>query len=163
MNKASWAKTTVVTPFGTFQFMPFGLKNAGATFQRIMDQIVGDLDFVFIYLHDILISLGTESEFFASELEFLGHIIKVNGIRPSPKHTAAVRDYPAPRSKEDISKFLGLLNFFRSFLPDATLLLQPMTSLMKKSAVFVWEKSQQVAFQQAKQALLNAVTLLYCA
>ena len=72
---------------------------------------------------------------------------------------AAVRDYPAPRSKEDISKFLGLLNFFRSFLPDAALLLQPLTSLMKKSAVFVWEKGQQEAFQQAKQALLNAVTL----
>ena len=186
VNKASQAKTAVVTPFGTFQFnfMPFRLKNAGATFQRLMDQIFGDLDFVFIYLDDILISSETEgkhcrrlqevfkrlskaglainlpkSKFFAAELEFLGHVIDADGIRPFQKHTAAVRDYPAPRSKEDISKFLGILNFFRSFLPDAALLLQPLTSLMKKSAVFVWEKGQQEAFQQAKQALLNAVTL----
>ena len=69
------------------------------------------------------------------------------------------RDYPAPHSKEDISRFLGLLNFFGSFLPDAALPLQLLTSLMKKSAVFVWEKDQQDAFQQAKKALLNAVTL----
>ena len=64
VNKASWAKTAVVTPFGTFQFnfMPFGLKNAGSTFQRLMDQNFGDLDFVFVYLDDILISSGTEEE-----------------------------------------------------------------------------------------------------
>ena len=64
VNKASRAKTAVVTPFGTFQFnfMPFGLKNAGSTFQRLMDQIFGDLDFVFVYLDDILISSGTEEE-----------------------------------------------------------------------------------------------------
>ena len=164
--------------------MPFGLKNVGATFQRLMDSIFGDLDFVFIYLDDILISAENEeehsrhlrkvfkrlskaglainpakSEFFTSELEFLGHVVSASGIRPSPKHTAAVRDYPPPRSKEDISKFLGLLNFFRSFLPEAAGILQLLTSLMKKSAVFTWEKEKQEAFQQAKQALLNAVTL----
>ena len=82
-----------------------------------------------------------------------------SGIRPSPKHTEAVRDYPPPRSKEDISKFLGLLNFFRSFLPEAAGILQPLTNLMKKSAVFTWGKEQQEAFQRAKQSLLNAVTL----
>ena len=137
--------------------------------------------FVFVYLDDILINSGTEeehcrrlrevlaslainlpkSDFFASE--FLRYAIDANDIRPSPKHITAVQDYPAPRSKEDISRFLGLLNFLSSLLPNTAMLLQPLTSLMKKSAVFVWEKSQQVAFQQAKQALLNAVTLLYCA
>ena len=85
-----------------------------------MDQIFGDLDFVFVYLDDILISSGTEEEhcrhlqevfkhlskaglainmpkskFFALELEFLGHVINAEGIRPLPKHTAAVRDDPA--------------------------------------------------------------------
>ena len=72
---------------------------------------------------------------------------------------AAVRDYPLPKSKEDISKFLGLLNFFRSFLPEAAGILQPLTSLIKKSATFTWGQEQQEAFQQAKKALLNAVTL----
>ena len=72
-----------------------------------------------------------KSKFFAAELEFLGHVIDADGIRPFQKHTAAVRDYPAPGSKEDISKFLGLLNFYRSFLPEAALLLQLLTSLMK--------------------------------
>ena len=64
VDNSSRAKTAVVTPFGTFQFnfMPFGLKNTGATFQRLMDSIFGDLDFVFIYLDDILISSETEAE-----------------------------------------------------------------------------------------------------
>ena len=64
VNKASPAKTAVVTPFGTFQFnfMPFGLKNAGATIQKLMDKILGDLDFSFVYLDDILISSVMEEE-----------------------------------------------------------------------------------------------------
>ena len=64
-----------------------------------------------------------------------------------------------PKSKEDISKFLGLLNFFRSFLPEAAGILQPLTSLMKKSATFTWGQEQQEAFQQAKKVLLHAITL----
>ena len=53
-----------MTPFGTFQFnfMPFGLKNAGATIQKLMDKILGDLDFSFVYLDDILISSGNEED-----------------------------------------------------------------------------------------------------
>ena len=150
-----------------------------------MDHIFWNLDFVSVHLDDILISSGTEEEhckhlrevfdrphkgglainlpkfeFFASELEFLGHVIDASGIRPSPKHTAAVRDYPAPRLKEEISRFLGLLNFFRSYLPNAALLLQPLASLMKKSTLFVWGKRiKKKSFSQAKRALLNAITL----
>ena len=98
-------------------------------------------------------------EICTSELEFLGQVMDASGIRPSPKHTAAVRDYPAPHSKEEISRFLGLLNFFQSFFPNATLLLQPLTSLMNKSAVFALGEDQQNLFKQAKRALLNALPL----
>ena len=140
-----------------------------------MDQFFGDLDFVFVYLDDILISSGTKEEhcrhlyevfghlskaglainlpkskFSAYELEFLGHLITLTASGPL-QSTWQQYEITLPHA---ISRF-----FFRSFLPNAALLLQPLTSLIKKSAVFVWEKSQQDAFQQAKQALLNAVTL----
>ena len=156
----------------------------GATFQRLMDQIFGDFDFV--YLYDFLISSGTQeehckhlgkvwdrlskaglainlpkSEFCTSELEFLRHVVDASGHQTLSKHTTVVRDYPAPHLKEDISRFLGLLNFCQSFLPNAGLLLQPLTSLLKISADFVLEKDQQNSFQQAKRALLNTVTLQY--
>ena len=64
VNKARRDKPAVVTPFGTFQlnFMPFGFKNAGATFQRLMDEIFGDFDLVFVYLDYILISLKAKQE-----------------------------------------------------------------------------------------------------
>ena len=126
VNKASRAKTVVVTPFGTFQFnfMPFRLKNT-ATLQRLMDQIFGDLDFVFVYLDDILISSGTEEEHCRHLHEVFGCLSKAglainlpkskflptnssssgtlsdvdtDVIRPSPKHVITL-----PRAQRKIS------------------------------------------------------------
>lgn len=100
-------------------------------------------------------------EFFATKLEFLSHVVNTSRIKPLswPKYTAAIQDYPTPCSKEEISIFLRLLNFFRSFSPAAALLLQPLTNLMKKKALFVWGKEQRDSFDQAKEALLNSVGL----
>ena len=109
--------------------MPSGFKNAEATFQRLMDQIFGD--FVFVYLDDILISLGTEeenraylrkvfkrlqpagltvhlskSQFFITELEFLGHTTEAHGIKLSQKHMTVIRNYQVPQIREDISHVL---------------------------------------------------------
>ena len=124
--------------------MPFGLKNAGATFQRLMEKIMEGLDFVFVYLDDILISsvdkdehrhhlrevfnllhiagltinMG-KSEFYKENLNFLGFNISKAGLWPNHKHTEAVRTYLAPRNKEDIASFTGLVNFFRSCIPKA--------------------------------------------
>ena len=111
----TWRLLTYLEPFGPFQFnfMPFGLKNAGATFQRLMDKLMEGLDFVFVYLDDILISSVVEaehckhlregfrrlhlasfltinmgkSEFYKENLDFLGFNITKVGLRPNHKHT----------------------------------------------------------------------------
>ena len=115
VNKPSWAKTAVVTPFVTFQcnFMPFGLKHVGETFQRLMDQIFGVFDFDFVYLYDFLISSGTQEEhckhlgkvwdrlskaglaidlpksgFCTFELEFLRPVVEASGHQTLSKDTA---------------------------------------------------------------------------
>ena len=121
-------KTAISTPFGLYQFrrMPFGLRNAGATFQRLMDSIFQDFDFVFIYLDDVLIASKTVAEhrkhlglffdrlekhglflqvskcqFGVQELEFLGHLVNKDGIKTVPKKVEAIRDYPEPVDAKD--------------------------------------------------------------
>ena len=129
--------------------MPFSLKNAGATIQRLMDKIMEGLDFVFVYFDDNFISSVDEdehrhhlwevfnrlhltgltinignSEFYKENLDFLDFNISKAGLRPIHKHTKAVCTYPAPGNKEDIAQFTGLVNFFRSCIPKAAQLLQ---------------------------------------
>ena len=119
-------KTAIITPFGIFEFLrlPFGLRNAGNTFQRMMDQILGNLPYCFVYINDILvfssnlsshvqhlkdvlelcrvqgltIGLG-KCEFAVPETEFLGHRLTSSGLHPLPKHTTAISDFPPPLDK----------------------------------------------------------------
>ena len=114
---------------------------------------------VFNRLHKAGLAINLpKSEFFATELEFLGHVVNASSIKVSPKHAAAIQDYPTPCSKEEISRFLSLLNFFWSFLPEAILLLK--TLMMKKKALFLRGKGQQNSFNQAKEALLNSAAFV---
>jgi hypothetical protein len=132
-------KTAITTPFGLYQFrrMPFGLRNAGATFQRLMDSIFQEFDFVFVYLDDVLIASKSKEEhrrhlslffdrlekhglflqaskcqFGVEELEFLGHLVNKEGIKTVPKKVEAIRDYPEPIGAKDpvqaMERFLGM-------------------------------------------------------
>ena len=81
------------------------------------------------------------------------------GLQPNHKQTKAVRTYPATPNKEDIVRFTGLVNFFMACIPKAAKLMQLLTDLMRKSAVFRWSESQNKAFLDTKQALVNATTM----
>lgn len=118
-------KTAVITPFGLYEFtvITFGLTNAGQTFQRFLHQVLRGLDFVFSYIDDILIASATLEEhekhlrivfkrlsdaslrlnvdkcqFGFTEIEFLGHIINRNGIRPTLDKVEAISKFPRPKT-----------------------------------------------------------------
>lgn len=137
MNPADIQKTAVVTPFGLFEFtkMQFGLCNASQTFQRYMDHIFRDLDFVTAYIDDLCISsksmpehiqhlktvferlkkyglvINVDKCVFAQEsVEFLGHIINAKGVAPLNQRVQAVLDYKAPVTVADLRRFLALIN-----------------------------------------------------
>jgi hypothetical protein len=131
--------------------MSFGLKNAGQTFQRLMDKVGAGLDFVFIYLDDILVASKDEREHKVhlhlilerlreyglvlnlekcelgrNSVEFLGHKISLTGVQPVLKHLAVIQQYGRPVDRKTLQSFLGLVNFYRCFIPGAAGLLKPL-------------------------------------
>jgi len=187
MSAADVEKTAIVTPFGLFEyiFMPFGLSNAAQTFQRLMDGLFRKLPFVFTYLDDHLIASksmeaheGHLKVFFqvlqenglvinpakcvfgASSLKFLGHLVDSKGITPLPKHVAAVQDFLPPRDVKQLQRYLGLINFYRRFLPGIAGILQPLTDLLRGSPKeLLWSPAAAAAFEGSKAALVAAVPL----
>ena len=153
MAEDSIAKTAIATSFGLWEFlrMPFGLKNAAQTFQRLMDSIFQHLDFVFVYLDDILVASKSPVEhcnrlrqiftllssngliiqkskciFGVQELEYLGHLITVEGVRPLPSRIEVIRNFPTPDSRSSLQRFLGMINFYHRFLPTIASQLVPL-------------------------------------
>lgn len=184
-------KTAITTPFGLFEFlrMPFGLKNAAQTFQRFIDTVLRGLPFAFAYIDDILVASATEdqhvdhlrqvfhrlqehgivinvqkSEFGKKSLEFLGHHISAEGTSPLPAKVHAVQEFPRPDSIKQLRRFLGLVNFYRRFVPSCAALLRPLEDLLKKSRTSTplhWSDETQAAFESVKTALANATMLAH--
>ena len=140
-------KTAFSTPHGHYEFvrMPFGLCNAPATFQRLMDHTLTGLQGteMFVYLDDIVLYASsltehlikfkklahrlreanlklqpTKCKFLHKEVAYLGHIITEEGVKPDLGKIQAVRNYPAPSTPKGIKQFLGLTGYYRRFIPE---------------------------------------------
>ena len=138
LNESDIPKTAVTTPFGLFEFlfMPFGLNTAPQTFQRFMDSIFWDLDFVFSYIDDLLIASSSPEEhlhhlrivfehlakyglaiqpenceFGRSELSFLVRHVSASGTRPLSERVQAVQEFPQTKILSDLMRYLGLIHY----------------------------------------------------
>ena len=181
-------KTAFRTPFGHFQFKVLieGLTNAPATFQTVMNSIFSPYlkKFVVVYLDDILIFSKSEEEhqahvrlvldvlrrekfyvtqakshFAQTEIQYLGHIVNSQGIRPDPKKVSSVQSWPVPKNVHDVRSFLGLCNYFRKFIEHYSSIAVPLTNLTKKSVGWDWTGRCQDAFEKLKRSLLEAPLL----
>ncbi len=181
-------KTAVTTPFGLFDFlrMPFGLRNTAQTFQRFINQVLHGLPFCYPYIDDLLIASSSREEhmehlhcvlqrlddhgilinihksvFGVPSLDFLGYHVDSTGIRPLENKIQAVREFPRPTSKRKLREFLGLVNFYRRFIPNAANLLHPLNRLLSGASpkVLVWSEDATTAFTAVKTALANATLL----
>lgn len=187
MAPSSIAKTAIITPFGLWEFlrMPFGLKNAAQAFQRLMDGILRDIPFTFVYVDDILVASHSYDEhtehlrqlfqllsanglvinkskcvFGASELDFLGHRVTTQGICPLPDRIAALRDSAAPTDRTSLQRFLGMMNYYHRFIPHVADILAPLHAQASgKGQTIEWSAECQTAFEKAKEALSKAVLL----
>jgi hypothetical protein len=182
-------KTTFTTPWGTFEYlrMPFGLSNAGATFQRAMDYafrgLIGKL--IEIYQNDLTvfskdgkthinhlrqvldrcrefgISLNpTKSVFGVTEGKLLGHIISKEGVKLDPERVEAIGKVPLPLTKKTLQSFLGQTNFVHRFIPNYAEIMKPIYKLLKKDVKFEWKKQSRQAFELLKLPYVKLPSLL---
>ncbi len=185
-------KTAVTTPFGLFEFnyMSFGLCNAAQTFQRFIDEVTRGLDFCYAYIDDILIASRDEAEhiqhlrqlftrlqdngvvvsaskcvFGKSEVQFLGYIVDRNGTRPQLSKVDAIKNFPKPKTVQELRRFLGLANFYRRFVQKAALISAPLNSFLKNKAkpkdTIQWTPEADTAFQNLKHAIADAALLAH--
>ena len=180
-------KTAVITPFGLFIFprTPFGLKNAGQDFQRMMDELLGDLPFAFVYLDDILVFSKTEQEHYdhlkqifdilsanglvvnkakcvlgVSELDFLGFHVDANGVTPLPEKVEAIRATKSPTTVKELQRFNGMVGYYRRFVQKAAHHMDHLfEALVGKPKKLNWTSECEQSFNAIKEALANAAML----
>ncbi|GBG78194.1 hypothetical protein CBR_g26227 [Chara braunii] len=101
-----------------------------------------------------------KSEFFLSEISFLGYIVTVEGLKPDPRKVAAVREAPAPVTLTQVQAFLGLASYYRRFIRSFACLAKPLTNLLKKEEQLIWTPECKAAFRTLKEALTSAPVLV---
>lgn len=192
VNPEDISKTAIATPFGLYEFpyMTFGLRNAGQTFQRFVDEMLRGLDFCYPYIDDYLIFSQNEEQhklhlrevftrlqnygmvintakcvFGASEVTFLGYLISANGTIPLPAKVQSIQDFPAPRTVKELRRFLGMLNFYRRFIPNAAQHQAPLNALLegsvKGSHPVSFTAEEHEAFSACKEGLCKATLLAH--
>ncbi len=182
-------KTAVVTPFGLFEFlrMPFGLRNAAQSFQRLMDTVCHGLEFVYAYIDDVLVASKNKEahtqhlrqlfqrfqehglvvnvakcQFGRDTLDFLGHRITPEGIRPLPDRVDAIMQLDQPPTVKKLQEFVGMVTFYRRFLPAAAQIMSPLFEALKgKPKTLIWSDTMAQAFRATKKALADATLLTH--
>lgn len=190
LNPADREKTAFSSNFQHFEFvrMPFGLKGAPSTFQRVMNSVLTGLQGIrcFVYMDDVVVyaknladhdskireifdrlsfhNLKLQPEkcnFLQKEISYLGHLICDTGIKPDPSKIEAVQNFPTPKIPQHIKSFLGLAGYYRRFISDFSGISKPLTSLLKKNTTFTWDALCDEAFRKLKEALTTAPILAY--
>ena len=188
LNPDDKAKTAFSDGTFLWQFrrMPYGLKTAGATYQRMVNFILSPVlgKHTMAYLDDIVVhsscfdqhvndvnetlKLLTDAGFklnpskcnvAVSQLKLLGFIVSESGVAPDPDKVKSINEMPAPRNVKEVRRFLGMCSFFRRHIKGFASIAAPLSSLTRKDKTFAWDESCNSAFNQLKQALITAPVL----
>ncbi|XP_076062441.1 uncharacterized protein LOC143037773 [Oratosquilla oratoria] len=186
LSERSRAISAFITPEGLYQFtvLPFGLRNAPATFQRLMNIVTAGLVGVRCYLDDLVVfsdSWGehvdrlralfavlaahsltvnlAKSEFGHARITFLGHVVGKGEVQPIAAKITAILQYPAPSDKKGVMRLLGMVGYYRRFCPNFSSVVAPLTDLLSTKTSFKWTQACQDSFESVKALLANAPVL----
>ena len=183
-------KSAFITRSGLFQFkvLPFGLCNATATFERLMELVMAGLQWkiCLIYLDDIIVYGKTfeqelerlkevflrlrkanlklkvkKCELFQQSVSFLGHIVSKDGISADPEKVQAVKSWPSPNSVTEVRSFLGFCSYYRKFVKGFADIASPLHKITEKGRKFEWTDECQDAFESLKDILTSTPILAY--
>ncbi|GFX35246.1 retrovirus-related Pol polyprotein from transposon 297 [Trichonephila clavipes] len=181
-------KTAFTCPFGIYKFtrMPFGLRNAPATFQRLIDKFRSGLNNVLAlsYLDDIIILSPTfqkhlsdleqvfkrislfklnanreKFNFRCKKVKYLGHYITKEGISVDPQKTVLITDMSSPTSVKQIQSFVQTCSWYRRYIPNFSQIAKLLTDLTKKNSMWKWGSEQEEAFRDLKLKLASPPVL----
>ena len=181
-------KTAFTTGRGLHQFrvMAMGLKNAGGTFQRLMELVLAGLDTrtCLVYLDDIILFNKTEHEHLAtlkdvferirgaglklkpqkchlakSEVTFLGHSVSEAGVKPDPRNIDKVLTWPEPADDSEMNSFLGLCGYYANFIEGYAEISRPLRNAALTPGKLVWTAEMRQAFTQLKSILASPPVL----
>ena len=182
LTPRSRAITTFTTPDGIFRFkrLFFGIKCAPEMFQRIMQSLLQGIPNVRVFFDDIIVFskslsdhkihvaqvidalvksglvLNREKSIFGvKQITFLGHRLAKNEIRPTEDNAETIRKFSIPSSKQELQSFLGLTNYVSHFIPNYSVLTEPLRQLLKKGEHFKWSDRHKEAFESLKNALAD--------
>ncbi|KAK3095181.1 hypothetical protein FSP39_011146 [Pinctada imbricata] len=174
------------TPDGLYQYkvMPFGMKNAPATFQRMIHLLLNHLEGCEAYIDDVIIYSDiwddhlrimrtffdilakanltvnlAKSEFCHATVEYLGHKVGQGFVTPIMAKVEAISKFPIPTNKKVIMRFLGMAGFYRKFCPNFSSVVGPLTNLLQKNVNFAWTNDCDESFKKIKCVLMNSPVL----
>ncbi|XP_041485958.1 uncharacterized protein K02A2.6-like [Lytechinus variegatus] len=177
---------TFITPYGRYRFLrlPFGICSAPEVFHKIIHNLFVDIPGVNTMMDDIVVWGSTQEEhddrlrkvldiaqksnlklnrdkceFNVNQMTFIGDLISQDGVRPDPKKVAAIRNMARPTCKQDIQRFLGMINYQAKFIPNLSTRSAPLRILLDKKVEWMWENEQEKAWGELKEALMSQPVL----
>ena len=190
MTEKARPKTAFTLPatLGKWEFLqcPFGLAQAPAYFQRLINEVLAPFDFAFGYLDDILIyspdvethlkHLGLifqrlhevdlklkmeKCSFLKKHIQYLGYIVSGDGLKPVPEKLSAIQQMPCPYTPKKVKQFLDLVGYYRKFIPQYADIAKPLNALTRKGTAFKWSDICQRSFDLLKAMLSEEPILVY--
>ena len=190
MTEEARPKTAFTLPanLGKWEFLrcPFGLAQAPAHFQRLINEVLAPFDFAFGYLDDILIyspdvethlkhlelifqrlrevDLKLKMEkcsFLKKHIQYLGHIVSGDGLKPVPEKLSSIQQMPHPYTLKEVKQFLGLVGYYRKFIPRYADIARPLNALTRKDVGFIWTDICQKSFELLKTMVSEEPILVY--
>lgn len=188
LDEESQKMTCINTHKGLFMYtrLVFGLASAPAIFQRVMESVLSGIEGVLCMMDDVLVTgpctsvhlsrlhevlrrlqdagltlQKTKCEFFKDEVEYLGFKINKDGLKKSPQKVNAILKTPVPKDVNKLQSFLGLINYYRNFIPAASSILSPLYNLLRKNVKWSWNSEHDVAFRTVKNILVSDQVLAH--
>lgn len=183
-------KSAFVTRGGLWRWkvLPFGLTSAPASFERLMERVLGGLQWktLLLYLDDVIVFSRdfdshldrlelvlqrfrsanlklkpSKCELFRKSVSFLGHRVSQHGVSTDPQKVESIREWPTPRCISEVRTFLGMVGYYRRFCPAMATVAKPLHKLTSKDAQFKWTAEEDAAFTSLKDQLTSAPVLGY--